>query len=285
MIIDNVITESLNNRQYLRADVKVQGDKWKRVFFAVSNKYSNYVYYDSSPFLASFLLPAMKQKEDITVKGIISSKVSRSIEAVSELVSSWRTGFYKVQVNVPNARPDGAHPTAVGCFFTGGVDSFYTFLKHRSEITHLIIIHGCDIPLKDKEFFSIALDTVKKVAAETKIKVIVVESNYREVIEPLLEWEWELGSALSAVALFLRNGFKKIYIPGGMKYDQLCPYGTHPDLDPLWSSERLKIVHDGCEFSRLEKVMHSISKSSLALRHLRVCCYILKGKYNCNNCF
>jgi len=29
-------------------------------------------------------------------------------------------------------------------FFSGGVDSFYTFLKHRHEITDLAVVHGFD---------------------------------------------------------------------------------------------------------------------------------------------
>ncbi len=86
------------------------------------------------------------------------------------------------------------------------------------------------------------------------------------------------------MALFLGNGFKNVYIPSGLRFDQLGPYGTHPELDPLFSTENTQIIHDGCEYSRLEKVKSSIAKSPLALKYLRVCCQIIKGKYNCNEC-
>jgi len=48
------------------------------------------------------------------------------------------------------ARPRGRRAGArrgVGCFFSGGVDSFYTLLKHRREITDLVVVHGFDLPL------------------------------------------------------------------------------------------------------------------------------------------
>ncbi len=39
--------------------------------------------------------------------------------------------------------------SGIACFFSGGVDSFYTLLKHREEITHIIFVHGFDIALED----------------------------------------------------------------------------------------------------------------------------------------
>ena len=34
-------------------------------------------------------------------------------------------------------------------FFSGGVDSTYTFLKHQDEISHVVYIHGFDFYFND----------------------------------------------------------------------------------------------------------------------------------------
>ena len=57
--------------------------------------------------------------------------------------------------------------------------------------------------------------------------------------------------------------------------------GTHPLLDPLWSTESLTFEHDGCEANRAEKTAR-ISQSDIALRSLRVCNRIYR--HNCGQC-
>ena len=59
--------------------------------------------------------------------------------------------------------------------------------------------------------------------------------------------------------------------------------GSHPLLDPLWSSEDVELVHDGCEATRLDKL--SLVASEAAARHwLRVCWENRDGGYNCGRC-
>ncbi len=90
---------------------------------------------------------------------------------------------------------------------------------------------------------------------------------------------------MAAIALTLRGIFNEVYISSAVRYDQLFPYGTHPDLDKYWSSENCTIIHDGNEYTRLEKIMTTLASSPLALSYLRVCCQNIKGKYNCSKCF
>ena len=60
------------------------------------------------------------------------------------------------------------------------------------------------------------------------------------------------GAGLASVAHAL--GLERLLIPGPRSYGQLEPNGTHPLLDPLWSTESTEIVHDGAEPSRWEKI-------------------------------
>lgn len=286
MVIKDITTDT--NKAYitLSANIAFQGEKFRPMFFRIEEKYKDFVVADASPFLAALFLPCMKRGEDILIEGTIPEDFVHSLPKIMNLAAEWNVGFKKIQIksaitpeNIPNA-------AAVGCFFSGGVDSFYSYLKHKDAVTHLISIKSWEIPPEITSISSEAEnDNTHQIAATQNLQVITVESNYKEIIEPVLDWEWNLGGNMAAVALLLRNGLKAAYIPSGMRWDQLCPYGTHPDLDPLWSTETVKVYHDGCEYSRLEKVLHVISKSSLALQYLRVCTHNLKDQYNCNKCF
>jgi hypothetical protein len=65
------------------------------------------------------------------------------------------------------------------------------------------------------------------------------------------------------------------------------PWGSHPLVDPLWSTGTVEIVHDGCEATRSDKAAR-IATSETALRHLRVCWGYReaydRGIYNCGHC-
>jgi hypothetical protein len=72
-------------------------------------------------------------------------------------------------------------------------------------------------------------------------------------------------------------------IASSYAYAQLHPWGSHPLLDPLWSTEAVEFTHDGCEAMRSEKVK-AIARSGLALSTLRVCWANEQGEYNCGRC-
>lgn len=284
MIISNIQVIQTKKYTSLSADMQFANEKSERMFIQVPTKYKDFLFNDASPFLAATLLPCMKQKENITVKGTVAKSQMQMLQKIMQTVIDWNVGFTRIEIKVDGVTNEKTHPKYCGCFFTAGVDSFYTFLKNKKSITHLLLIHGCDIPLKDKTFFTEVHKRISIIAKNEKISLIEIKTNMRDIIEPRLEWEWELGSALSAIALSLRSGLKQAFIPSGMHFDEVCPYGTHPDFDPLWSTENQTIIHDGCEATRLDKVF-AISQSTTALQNLRVCCHIIKGKYNCNVCF
>ncbi len=124
-----------------------------------------------------------------------------------------------------------------------------------------------------------------RVAKKEKKEVILLETNLKGITDSLLPWDFAHGGGLAAVGLLLRSGIQKVYISGAVRENQLFPYGTHPLLDPLWSTETITFVHEGTEYNRLEKILHVVSKSSLAMNYLRVCNQNVKGKYNCSRCF
>ena len=168
------------------------------------------------------------------------------------------------------------------------MDSFYTFLKNKKEggekITHLIFVHGFDIDLLNKALFEETSARIRKIAEAEDVEVIFLRTNIREILDEMISWDWGHGGALCGVALMLRAGLKRVYIPSTDYYEQLFPWGSQPALDPLWSTEATKIFHDGNEANRVQKVSRYIANSDNALEHLRVCYKNVAGKYNCGAC-
>jgi hypothetical protein len=113
--------------------------------------------------------------------------------------------------------------------------------------------------------------------------VAEVKTNLRSFTERRIHLLYNNGAALAGIGHALSEHFRKIYIAATHTYSDLIPMGSHPILDPLWRSEALEFVHDGCEADRMEKV-ELISRNEIVLQTLRVCWKNTDGAYNCGKC-
>jgi hypothetical protein len=129
------------------------------------------------------LLPAMRKASAIVVDGRASRKMLGALSRIQDIYSVWDPSLHKVSIEgaLPdeNARTSGAR---VGTFFSGGVDSFYTFLKHRNEISDLIFVHGFDIPLEDETLRARASEAIRAAAANYGKRVVEVETNLKSFL-------------------------------------------------------------------------------------------------------
>jgi hypothetical protein len=207
----------------------------------------------------------------------------QNVRTIQDIWACWDSSFAKVDISTHSA--ESWEPArGVGCFFSGGVDSFYTALKHQDQISALVFVHGFDVPLANQDLRASVSRALRAAAAELGKPLIEVQTNIRTFSERYVPWSEQYhGSALASVALLLAPMFGKFYIPASFPYSYLEPWGSHPLLDPLWRNEGMEVVHDGCEATRVEKV-RSISASDTALRWLRVCWQNGGDAYNCGRC-
>src|SRR3989344_1965731 len=287
MTIKNIQVELTDKTASLSADMQFKSGNNNRIYFSVDRKYGKFIVKDASPFLAVVLFSCMKISENITIEGSVSEKLLKSTQKIMNLVESWNMGKKKVNIKVKQAVKDTINKKNVALFFSGGVDSSYTYLKNKKEgknkITHLITVHGFDVKLENNSLFNEAITPIMNFAKTEKVEIIVVRTNIRQITDRYVEWEDQCGSAMGAVCLALRNGLKEVYMSAGVELTAMRPVGSHPDLDPLWSTETLRVIHDGIERNRLEKVRY-LSDSEKMLISLRVCWRNKKGSYNCCEC-
>jgi hypothetical protein len=132
--------------------------------------------------------------------------------------------------------------------------------------------------------------TAQAAAAELGKPLLEVRANFRHLGDAAgARHLLYHGSALAAIALLLQGTVGRMLIASTFSFDLLRPWGSHPLIDPLWSTESLEIVHDGCEATRPMKV-ERLAESDIAMRHLRVCQnrplpgLAVSDRLNCGSC-
>jgi hypothetical protein len=232
--------------------------------------------------LAIALAPAMRAARSLVLADSLSPRLFASQTAIQELFQNWDNQFNAVPITAPVGEPHQLSTGGTGLFFTGGVDSFFSLLKHREEITHLIFVRGFDIKRDKQDVEGSVLPAIRAVAAQMKKTLVEVSTNIREFSDSIVDWALDYhGSALAAVALLLAPTLKKVYIAASHSESDTFRWGSHLCLDPLYSTEAVSLIHDGANATRIEKVA-AIAENRLVQQTLRVC--NKAHAYNCGRC-
>lgn len=239
---------------------------------------------DTEAFVALALLPCMKMRLDCATQGSMSPVFDAGIETVQDVFQDWKPKYERVKIRGVHLERKKWNPRGrVGLFFSGGLDSFYSLLKRQDEITDLIFIHGFDVPLEDHALRGVVLEMVQRVAAHFDKRVVEIETNARSFLEGFTFWGLSHGGAMASIGHLLAPEFNRIYMAGSGVYRSLTVWGSHPLLDPFWSSESIDFVCEGFEASRARKAA-LVAEYDIALQSLRVCLKNLPSGKNCGRC-
>lgn len=222
--------------------------------------------------------------------GCVPPLLAKNLTTIRDICAAWIKNGVAVPISCEASAKSEASGRGVSLFFSGGVDSFYSLIKHRDEIDQLVLVHGFDIPLAETRAFASAEALVRKAAQLFDKKLVVVRTNFhwdesqpsatRKERAPC-DWRLYHGAAIAAVAYALAPLHHKVFIASTYSYADLRPCGSHPLLDPLWSTETLEVIHDGGE-SRMEKLRGLVEHPEV-LPLLRVC-WEEFDQANCGRC-
>lgn len=216
-------------------------------------------------------------------------------ENAHQLVQIWNCWYPKLKV-VPivaevEQAPARRAPGKTASFFSGGVDSFFTAIQRRElsdgrlqyPVDDLINVGGLDIALSQKDAYVRMQAVLEAAAAELGKKFVRLVTNVRQTRLDTAEWGYLYHSgAISSVALALEERYAAALIGSTFGYSDLAPWGSHPLTDPLYSTSRTRIVHDGASFDKLTKIL-AVAKSPVAMKYLHVCATVGTDE-NCGNC-
>jgi hypothetical protein len=230
-------------------------------------------------FLAAALFPAMARGESLELDRAFTASpvLLENLERLQDIFSTWNPALHHVSVSARPALPPPAR-SAKAAFFSGGLDSLYTFLEGEGQLTHAILIHGLDYT-RDNRTLAAEIERANRQFVEGKgRRLVVVESNHREFYDQhQVDITAYHGGTLASIGLAL--GFERVHIPSSHHgWTALVPWGSHPITDPLWSTETVRIVNHGV-VGRPSK-LRRVAQDQAALRLLRVC---FTG-HNCGVC-
>ncbi|OMH38060.1 hypothetical protein [Motiliproteus sp. MSK22-1] len=235
----------------------------------------------ADPFVAAALLPAMKRGENIVVDPAIklSYTLFQGIKQLQDIYQAWWPKLQKINIEATIA-PSPVQHQSYASFFSGGVDSLYSFYTHQKEIDYLIFLHGVDIQLDNHNLREEVSKRNQVFANQHGAQLVEVTTNIRYFAHHCgYSWSHHFcGAGLGSIALLL--GFRHTLIPASQPFVNLYPDGSTPVADHLFSSEATQIYYDG-GLIRHEKIQYLATQPE-AMALLRVCWQ--DNGYNCGHC-
>ncbi|MBW3021053.1 hypothetical protein KY334_07190 [Candidatus Woesearchaeota archaeon] len=306
MIIHKPKIEEKGSKVKVSAYIEVESrhNLSQELWFEFDKKYKKYISGSLNGFVVVNTLFAMCLNEDIKVEGNISPKLAYNLKEFQGYFNFWKPEafpfwrpkkFHKIKIIPKGYKVSKFNSKRVGSSFTGGIDSFYTLLKHIPEnehykpfqITHCLIIDNGVRPLYEisEDSYDLLKKKYQKFTKELGIELITVTTNIEEVFGGLggvVSGNETHASTILGVATILDKLFYRFYIPSSHNYNDQIPWGSTPFADPLLRNENLEIIHHGCDKTRVEKTIE-VAKWPKSYDNLRVCWNSIKTK-NCGEC-
>jgi hypothetical protein len=237
---------------------------------------------------AFYLLPALRMGKQLVLEAPVPPGMRESLAMLQEVHGTWYPDHYREAhpVDCHEQTPPSGSPARQGkaSFFSGGVDSTHSVLRHRREIDSLIFVIGFDIDVDNKPLAKEVTAAMRAASEDFGIPLRRVETDLRKFSEGLVWWgSHYCGAAMAGVGHLFAPLVRSVVIPGTMTWAAPGPFGTHPLTDEMWSTGTLNFEHDGCDTPRLEK-FRFIGGHEEGLRHLRVCWRNPGNAYNCGKC-
>lgn len=230
-------------------------------------------------FLSAALLVAMRIGEALEIEAPCSRRLIDSASGpLQDVFTAWYPQLARVDVRA-EATEAPQPKVGVASFFSGGVDGSYTFLRHSTEITHLVSVQGIDVQVDNDQLWSQIANSNRAFAEALGVTMVNARTNIRRFATPRgVGWTMLCGAGLASIAHAL--GLPRCYVAATHTYSELFPWGSHPLTDGWWSGDAVEIVHDGPS-SRAGKLKF-IAREPRILERLRVCWH--DRGYNCGVC-
>lgn len=206
-------------------------------------------------------------------------------------------------VEVNDVEENIYNPKNTGTLFSGGVDAFNTLFQHIDEKPILLTLWGADIHLDDEKGWRKVAEHHISVAKEYNLEYSFIKTNFRTFINEMTlsnyvwkmvngEWwhDFQHGIAILGhiAPIAYKTKMKIVYIASSNTKETrkriVC--ASDPTIDNYVKYANCKVIHDGFEFTRQDKV-HNIctflEKTNRKSAQLRVC-WKSSGGENCCEC-
>lgn len=278
------------------------------IFFETEEEFASYLGCNADAFLTACVMPAMYHGEKrIWIKEEICPELRRGLYTAMEILQTWHKAeaayqVVRIEADLASHPAKRGIPRFAGSFMSGGIDSVALLRMNRldiptghpASIKDCLTVYGFDIggyelrpgesDEKAQHAFQNALGALHDMAQDAGVSIVPVYTNIKHLKDDNSFWtEYFHGAALSAVAHAFSNRFYQVSIASSDTVSYLVPWGSHPVLDPNYSSADLVIKYVGVTTSRFEKT-RVVAGWDAALQNIRVCTLNVEGLLNCGRC-
>lgn len=307
MKIQNLRSEKNGNRHRVAATVTWENcDRpTQELYFETDQRFARDLSCNPHAFLVGCLLPAMHHGEErVFTDAEICPELRDGLFTAMNWIRHWYyrpdRKLVRIEAKTRSSLPTPGTPERTGLFFSGGIDSLATLranrlnfpFEHPGSIKDGLLIYGQNIESDNRPgSFERAVSTLSDVARDAGITLIPVYTNIRDLNKDTKFFLAQFhGAILSAVAHAFARRLTLVSISASDSIPTLSlvnrqffrPNGSHPLIDPNYSSCDLRIRHDGVTLSRLAKTK-LVADWDAALQNIKVCGPNWPGE-NCGRC-
>jgi len=273
----------------------------REVFIETEKEFGEDISCNPHAFLVGCIIPAMHFGEQrIYIDDEICPGLKEGLQTVMALMKEWSHGEYKPLRIEAKTRSTVAHvhkQRRAGLFLSGGIDSLAALQvnkqnypeEHPGSIKDCFIVHGFDIGGVVERgmkyhVFDRARASLSAVAKDARVTLIPVYTNIRHLCDERDLWlDKFFGAVLASIGHAFASRLHSVYIASSYDITNLVPCGSHPLLDPEYSSFDTRISLLGLYLSRLEK-LKLVADWDIAFQNFRVCLANTADRLNCGKC-
>lgn len=252
-------------------------------------------------FLVGCIIPALHFGERrICLDAEICPALLEGLETVMALMEYWSKGAYRplrIEAGTRGVAENSSGPKRAGLFLSGGMDSLAALRinkrvypdGHPGSVKDCLLVHGFDIGGVVERgmkyhVFDRAKTALSVIAKDANVDLIPVYTNIRHLCDDRDLWlDRFFGAVLAATAHAFSSRLDLFYIASSYDIPNLTPCGSHPLLDPAYSSYDLRIIHRDLALSRMDKI-RIVVDWEVAFQNFRVCLANVEDRLNCGKC-
>lgn len=266
----------------------------QEIYYSTPEAYAGMISRAPDSFLCSSVMAAAYELENrVAFEDPVCPLLLEGVRTALESQQAARRDFRPIPIDGPTTddpRPPMTTPTS-GTMFSGGINSLATLQNNRrsfgpEDVEYfrygVVLSAGFDI-------FEIAPGTaywsqLEEIADSADLELIPVKTNVR-TLQPADHFflSYLFGPLLASLGHFLAHGLTRVAIGSAGTPDREHLHGSHPDIDPLFSSGAVTVIHDLDTTTRLEK-SRSIADWPAVRGKLRVCLRPPRPGHSSINC-
>lgn len=273
----------------------------KDIFIETEKPFTEDISCNPHAFLVGCIIPAMHFGEKrIVLDTEICPGLKEGLETVMSLMKEWSGGQFSplsIEAMTSSLVQYRDKQRQAALFLSGGMDSLAALRvnklaypeTHPGAIKDCLFVHGFDIGgvvQRGMKYhvFERAKAAMYKVAEDANTNLIPIYTNIRHLCDERELWlEKFFGAVLASVAHAFASRLELVYIASSYDIPNLVPCGSHPLLDPEYSSFDMRIRHTDIAMSRLDK-LRMVAGWDVALNNIRVCLANVQDRLNCGKC-